>query len=89
MIGRLLPGVRTFISLPAGLAHMRFLPFQVYTFVGSLPWCFALAYLGLKLGQQWNANPEVQKLFRQFDWTVAGLLVAATYAYRRWCSPPP
>lgn len=50
-IGRVLPGVRSFISLPAGIAHMPFVRFQIYTFAGSLPWCFVFAYLGYVLGQ--------------------------------------
>lgn len=86
LIGRLLPVVRTFISLPAGIARMPFIRFQIYTFVGSWPWCFALAYLGLKLGEQWNSNAAVQAFFHRFDWIVVGILVAAFafYIYRRW-----
>ncbi len=45
-VGRLLPVVRTFIAFPAGLGRMPMLKFQVYTFLGSWPWCFALAYVG-------------------------------------------
>jgi membrane protein DedA with SNARE-associated domain len=87
-IGRLLPVVRTFISLPAGLAGMAFVRFQIYTFFGSWPWCFALAYLGMLLGDQWNSNPTMQTFFRQFDWAVVALLVigGSFYAYRRWRS---
>ena len=51
---RLLPVVRTFISLPAGIARMPVVPFTVLTFVGSLPWCLMLAWLGLRLGDQWT-----------------------------------
>ena len=51
---RLLPVVRTFIALPAGVARMNFLRFNIYTFLGSLPWCLALAYAGLKLGERWT-----------------------------------
>jgi membrane protein DedA with SNARE-associated domain len=51
---RMLPVVRTFISLPAGIAKMNFTKFITYTFVGSLPWCWLLAYLGQKLGSNWN-----------------------------------
>ena len=86
LIGRLLPVVRTFISLPAGIAKMPFLRFQIYTFVGSWPWCFALAYLGMVLGEQWNSNPTVQAIFHRFDWAIVGLLAAAfaVYIYYRW-----
>ncbi len=85
-IARLLPIVRTFISLPAGISRMPFVRFQIYTFVGSCPWCFALAYLGFRLGKAWNTNPAVQSFFHRFDWVVAGLLAAglAFLVYRRW-----
>ncbi len=88
-IGRLLPVVRTFISLPAGLARMRFLRFQIYTFAGSWPWCFALAYLGLVLGNEWNSNPTMQAFFHRFDWAVVAFFVigVAFYSYRRWRAP--
>jgi membrane protein DedA with SNARE-associated domain len=46
LIGRLLPIVRTFIALPAGIARMNRGRFHVYTFVGSWFWCLALAYIG-------------------------------------------
>lgn len=80
-LGRLLPVVRTFISLPAGIARMPFLRFQVYTFLGSWPWCFALAYLGLRLGREWHSNPTVQLFFQRFDWLVAGALALALVLY--------
>ena len=53
-IGRLLPVIRTFIALPAGIARMDRTRFHIYTFVGSLPWCLALAWIGFKLGEKWN-----------------------------------
>src|SRR5271155_4606520 len=49
-IGRLLPVVRTFISFPAGLARMPMMKFQIYTFLGSWPWGFGLAYAGYVFG---------------------------------------
>lgn len=51
---RLLPIVRTFISLPAGMARVRFVPFIIYTFLGSIPWCLGLALVGFKLGERWE-----------------------------------
>jgi membrane protein DedA with SNARE-associated domain len=86
LIARLLPVVRTFISLPAGIAKMPFLRFQIYTFVGSWPWCFALAYLGMVLGEQWDKNPTVQAIFHRFDWAVVAILVLGFlgYIYLRW-----
>lgn len=53
-VGRLLPVVRTFISLPAGVARMRFGRFTLFTFLGCLPWTFALAWAGLALGDNWE-----------------------------------
>ncbi len=50
---RLLPIVRTFISLPAGFAKVNFSKFAVYTVLGSLPWTIALIYLGVALGENW------------------------------------
>jgi len=54
LISRFLPIIRTFISLPAGIAHMNFKKFMAYTFIGSLPWSFALGYIGIKLGPNWG-----------------------------------
>jgi membrane protein DedA with SNARE-associated domain len=51
---RLLPVVRTFISLPAGIARMPFVKFCVYSFIGSLPWCYLLAFLGYQLGNNYD-----------------------------------
>lgn len=64
---RLLPVVRTFISLPAGIAKMNFNKFVIYTFLGSLPWCWALAYLGKKLGDHWDA---LGVYFHKFDFVI-------------------
>ena len=52
-LSRNLPVIRTFISLPAGVAEMNFVKFSIYSFVGSLPWCSALTYLGFMLGSNW------------------------------------
>jgi membrane protein DedA with SNARE-associated domain len=54
LISRVLPIIRTFISLPAGIAHMDLKKFIIYTFLGSLPWCFVLGYIGFQLGPQWE-----------------------------------
>ena len=84
--GRLLPVVRTFIAFPAGLARMPMLKFQVYTFLGSWPWCFALAYIGYVLGARWNSDPTFRKLFHDFDAAIAAVLVAgfAWFVWSRW-----
>ncbi len=52
-LARNLPIVRTFISLPAGVAEMNFPKFALFSFIGSIPWCLALAYIGLALGNNW------------------------------------
>jgi membrane protein DedA with SNARE-associated domain len=53
-IGRNLPIVRTFISLPAGIARMNFMRFVVFSFLGCIPWNIALTYIGVKLGKNWS-----------------------------------
>ena len=55
-ISRLLPVVRTFISFPAGISKMPFWRFIVYTFLGSLPWCMGLAWVGKILGKEWDTK---------------------------------
>lgn len=86
LIGRLLPVVRTFIALPAGLARMRQAPFQLYTFLGSWPWCFALAYVGARLGARWQNDPLLRQWMRRFDGiiVVALVLAFAFYVYVHW-----
>lgn len=73
--GRLLPVVRTFIAFPAGVARMNMTKFIIYTFVGSLIWCWALAYVGMVLGDNW---PSLKHYFHQFHLVfavVAGALL--------------
>jgi membrane protein DedA with SNARE-associated domain len=76
-VGRLLPVVRTFIAFPAGLARMPMMQFQIYTFIGSWPWCFGLAYIGYLLGARWNSDPTFRSLFHRFDAVIVVLLAAA------------
>ena len=71
-IARLLPVVRTFIALPAGIARMPRLRFHVYTFLGSWPWCFGLAWLGMKLGENWRV---VGKYLHKFDAVILAILI--------------
>ena len=82
-IARLLPVVRTFIALPAGIARMNFLRFNLYTFLGSLPWCWSLAYLGYKLGRNWHI---LREYFHRFDAIIGVVLVAAIiwFVHNRW-----
>jgi membrane protein DedA with SNARE-associated domain len=75
LVGRLLPVVRTFIALPAGIARMPQLPFQLYTFAGSWPWCYALAYIGYLLGERWDSDPRLRAVMHRFDLAIVALLV--------------
>jgi membrane protein DedA with SNARE-associated domain len=85
-VGRLLPVIRTFIAFPAGLARMPMMRFQIYTFLGSWPWCFALAYIGFVLGQRWHSDPTFVALFHRFDAIVVVALLAAVgwFVWSRW-----
>jgi membrane protein DedA with SNARE-associated domain len=71
-VARLLPVVRTFIALPAGIARMPRVRFHIYTFLGSWPWCFALALLGMKLGENWR---QLAKYLHKFDIVIGVLIV--------------
>ncbi len=76
LLARLLPVVRTFIAFPAGIARMPQLRFHIYTFVGSWPWCLALAYAGKKLGESWDdPHSPFHELFHRFHNGVLVLLV--------------
>src|ERR1700756_4668144 len=76
-IGRLLPVIRTFIALPAGIGKMPRMRFHVYTFVGSWPWCLALAWVGMKLGERWDKDPRLKQWFHRLDPIIILLLLAA------------
>jgi membrane protein DedA with SNARE-associated domain len=76
LIGRMLPIVRTFIAFPAGVAKMNQLRFHIYTFIGSWPWCYALAYVGMKLGDEWNTDPRFKAIFHRFHLGVELVLIA-------------
>ena len=75
LVGRMLPIVRTFIALPAGIAKMNQMRFHIYTFIGSWPWCYVLALVGMKLGAQFNSNPRFKEIFQRFHLGVEGLLL--------------
>jgi membrane protein DedA with SNARE-associated domain len=84
--GRLLPVVRTFIALPAGIAKMPQLRFHLYTFIGSWPWCYVLAYVGMRLGEHWDSDPRFKAIFHRFHLGVELLLVAAIawFVWSHW-----
>ena len=77
-ISRLLPVVRTFISLPAGIARMNFIKFLVYTFIGSFIWSVGLAYGGYLLGVHWE---QIREVMRPFDPFIIILIMAALIIY--------
>lgn len=80
---RLLPVVRTFISLPAGIARMPFWKFTVYTLLGCVPFVYALTLLGHAAGRNWE---EVEKVLAPISWIILAALVVlgVIYVARRW-----
>jgi len=79
---RVLPIIRTFISLPAGMAKMPFGKFSLYTFAGSLFWSAALVFLGVFLGKNWQ---NIEIYFRKFDWLIGIILILGIiyFIYKR------
>ena len=79
---RLLPVVRTFISVPAGIARMNIWKFSFYTFIGSYPWSLGLAYGGYKLGENWE---DLRQVMRPFDFPIAAIMavVVVWFIYHR------
>jgi membrane protein DedA with SNARE-associated domain len=69
---RMLPIVRTFISLPAGVARMPFWRFTLFTFLGCIPWVFALAFIGKQAGDNWTSW---KNSFHYVDYVVLALIV--------------
>jgi membrane protein DedA with SNARE-associated domain len=94
LIGRLLPVVRTFISLPAGLAGMAPLRFGIYTTLGCIPWTAALGYAGYAVGANWQS---ISSGFHGPTYAIAGVVVIVAviaiwrYLRRRpaQAAPPP
>jgi membrane protein DedA with SNARE-associated domain len=86
LIARLLPVVRTFIALPAGIARMSQVRFHLYTFIGSWPWCYVLAYVGMKLGDSWESDPRFKEIFHRFHLGVELVLVAGIiwFVWTHW-----
>lgn len=79
---RMMPIIRTFISLPAGVARMHFMRFSIFTFLGSLPWVFALAFIGKQAGAQWE---DWKNRLHYVDYAFAAAIVVALVYYGvRW-----
>jgi len=80
---RMVPVVRTFISLPAGVARMPFWRFTLFTFLGCVPWVFALAFIGKQAGDNWT---KWKDSLHYVDYAVVALVVLAIvyWLVRRW-----
>ena len=74
LIARVLPAIRTFISLPAGIANMKRGKFLLYTTIGTIPWVYVLTLLGFQLGQHWES---INAHSTAFTYIFAALLLAA------------
>lgn len=86
LIGRLLPVVRTFIALPAGIARMPQGRFHLYTFLGSWPWCLALAYAGARLGNAWNTDPRLKHILHRADAAILAIIAIGLlwFVWNHW-----
>ena len=82
-VGRMLPVVRTFISLPAGIARMNPLKMATYTVIGAFLWCAFLIYVGQKLGENWDS---LKPYFHRADIVVGGVIVLVVI-YVVWKRP--
>lgn len=75
---RVLPIVRTFVSLPAGIAEMNIYRFTIFTFLGSLIWSSVLAYIGFMLGQNWSS---IEIYYRKFEFIIIFIAVITVIYY--------
>ena len=82
LVSRIMPAIRTYISLPAGIARYPIVKFSTLTFLGSLVWSFVLAYIGLLLGKNWDT---LGPYFHKFDFIIVilGILFVAYYIYHK------
>jgi len=76
--GRMVPVIRAFISVPAGIAEMNFIKFNIYTFLGILPWSIGLAYGGFVLGAKWE---NIEKYFSGLSSIIIVILIIAVLAF--------
>ena len=86
LVGRMLPIVRTFIAFPAGIAKMNQVKFHVYTFLGSWPWCYVLAYVGMKMGARFQTDPRFKEIFHRFHLGVELVIVLGVvwFVWTHW-----
>lgn len=71
LLGRLLPVIRSLVSFGAGVGRMPIIPFTIYTFLGSLPFTFALVWVGMQLGANWE---QIGAVLKQFEYAILGVL---------------
>lgn len=83
LISRVLPILRTFISLPAGVAKMKLPKFIAYTVIGCFIWSYLLTMVGVVLGNNWES---LQVYFHKFDLVIviAGVIVVLWYIWHKW-----
>ena len=86
LVGRCLPIVRTFISLPAGVARMPFWRFTLFTAIGCIPWVLGLTLIGVQVGPAWE---RWRHRLEYLDYIVAAVIVVAIAALRRRARPQP
>ncbi|HLV78905.1 MAG TPA: DedA family protein [Chthonomonadaceae bacterium] len=79
-VARLLPIIRTFISLPAGIARMPFVPFLALSFLGSVPWCYLLAYIGIQFASHLD---DLKRYFHGADAVIVALLLIGFIVWLR------
>lgn len=86
LVGRVLPVVRTFIALPAGIARMSQVRFHIYTFIGSLPWCYLLAYAGVRLGKAWETDPRFKAAYHRYQLGIEALILLGViwFVWTHW-----
>jgi membrane protein DedA with SNARE-associated domain len=91
LVGRMLPIVRTFIAFPAGIAKMNQVRFHIYTFIGSFPWCYVLAYIGMRLATSWKTDPRFKAVFDRFHLGVELVIVLAVvyFVWTHWKNREP
>ena len=82
LVSRCLPIIRTFISLPAGVARMPFWRFSVFTLIGCIPWVFMLTFIGKEAGDNWE---QWKDNLHYVDYAVAAaIVVTAIYFFVKW-----
>lgn len=83
LIGRMMPGVRTLINIPAGLADMSYVPFLINTFIGSYLWCAFLIGAGYLLGQNWMLISDYLGQYFPYILVIGSLLILFYFLIKR------